>query len=114
MRQAISFLSLLVLGCACIQIQNKNFCSVAGTLSGGAFCVESLTGVQSDLTFEETVKFLEASDARGAAVFMSLDDFTKFKTELEQACRELGDRCKKEVKEAMERVDVIHALKGQK
>ena len=89
-------LSLLVLAASgCVHVQDAQTCAVAGVLSAGGICSHLLTPETSDMTFEQFVAFLEADPAtgKGAAICMSATDWNNMKTELEQACRELGNSC---------------------
>lgn len=74
-------------------IHNEKVCAVAGTVSAGAICAETLSNKTSDLSFEQFLDFLEASSSHGAAVCMSAADFNTLKTDLELACRKLGSQC---------------------
>lgn len=87
-------------------IRDGKVCSVAGTLSAGAICAHTLTSETNDLSMDEFLDFLEAEPERpdpnnpsqtlpahGAALCMSPADWNLMKTELEQACREMGTRC---------------------
>jgi hypothetical protein len=107
---------------ACITIADGTACSLAGNLpahSDGSFCSHLISATSINLTLNETLDFLNAQpqrfcvpvlgmpicaddqlqgtqvmmSARGAAIFMSDQDWNTMKTELEEACRELGSSC---------------------
>jgi hypothetical protein len=104
---------------ACVTVPNTKVCSVAGVISAGGICAETLTSRTSDLTMDEFLDFLEAQPERpdpkdpskklpahGAAVCQSSEDWNKQKTALEQACRELGKRCSYEIRRALAAIEV--------
>jgi hypothetical protein len=110
----------LIVASGCVTIPNSKFCTVAGVLSAGANCAESLTEKTSEMTLDQFIDFLEPQSerddpdhpgqklpARGGAICQSSDDFTKIKTSLEKACRELGSRCSYEVQHAIESLNEI-------
>jgi hypothetical protein len=99
---------------SCVKIPNLKVCSVAGTMSAGSICADTLRPNTYDMTLEETIEFLEAQPerpdptnpnnklpARGAAIFMSADDWNRMKTALDEACRELGSHCTPEIENAV-------------
>lgn len=92
----LASLFVLVLS-GCVTVPNTTACTVAGTMSAGAICAETLTDKTSDLTLAQLIEMLEAG-----AIIQSADDWGKNKTALETACRELGSRCSYEVKKAIE------------
>lgn len=113
--QVLSILALSL--SACVTVPNTKACAVKGILSAGAICAETLTGLTSEMTFDEFLTFLEAqpdtSDpnhlgeirpGHAAAIVQSADDWNKQKTALEQACRELGNSCSYQIKEALARM----------
>jgi len=105
--KTLSLLSLSLTVSSCVTLPNTKACSVAGTLLGGAICAETLTGVKSEMTFDEYMEFLEPQEAptpRAGAICQSAEDWGKQKTALEQACRELGSNCKKETRQALEKL----------
>ena len=58
------------------------------------------------MTMNEFINWLEPdpSEKRGAAICESVKDWTKKKTALEQACRELGSRCSLEAQEQIKQI----------
>lgn len=94
--------ALLLSSCGHIQVPNTEFCTVAGTVSAGAICAETITHKTRDMTFDEFLIFLEPTDQRGGALCQSADDYNELKTTLEQACRLLGTRCSYEMKRTIQ------------
>lgn len=99
---------------SCVTIKDARTCSVAGSLLGGGICAHTLTAETEDLTMDEFIDFLEAKGerpdpkdpsktipAKAAAICMSAEDWKIMKTELEEACREMGSRCSLETKKAI-------------
>ena len=92
---------------SCVSIPDTTVCSVAGVMSAGAVCVHTNNDQTHDMTLDEFIAFLkpvpatETTPARDGAKCMSAEDYTKQKTALEVACRELGRRCTYEMKEAI-------------
>lgn len=99
MRKSLLAISLSLIVSGCVTVRDIRTCTVAGDLSAGGICSHTLSSQTEDLNFDEFLDFLEAQPelpgkfAHGAAVCMSAADFNEMKTELEQACRELGKRC---------------------
>lgn len=113
-----------------VTVRNGNVCSVAGKLAAGSICAKLTDDTTGDLSFTETVDFLEpkparecvavtgfpvcADDqsqgssvklpARGAAVVMSSDDFGDVLTELKTLCRGAGDKCTFETRQKLDRL----------
>jgi hypothetical protein len=87
---------------------------VSGTISAGGNCVRTLSPETRQLSFDEFLDFLEASEeiknpdgtvlrpAKGAALCQSSDDFNKIKTALEQACYALKKRCTFEMQQVIQ------------
>lgn len=101
MRTALLFLLSLNFLSACthVEIPNLELCSTAGTLTAGADCAETLTDKTRSMNLDEFVAFLEPQiePARGAALCMSSESFSRLKSALEKACAKLGRACTKEV-----------------
>ncbi len=128
MRRKALFLSLFVFMAfesACVTVPNVGACSVAGTLSAGAICAETLTDKKWEMTLDEFLDFLEPQPerqdpadvskilpARAGAICQSADDWNAMKTALEQACRELGSRCSYQVKQAIVSLGGMHFRPG--
>ena len=113
-------LSLLLSSCVTVPVPNTKECQVAGILSAGMNCAETITHKISELNLAETIDFLEPqperqdpSDptktlpARAGAICRSADDARKQKDALDIACRLLGNKCTKEMKETIESFDLI-------
>lgn len=95
------FISILS-GCAIIQ-PNVKLCSVAGVMSAGADCVNTLDDKNEELNLDQWITFLEPqlTPPRGAAMCLSSEDFSKIKTFIDQACAKLGTSCKQEAVETI-------------
>lgn len=105
MKQKLLWLSSLTLAAnGCVTIQPFTVCSVAGELANGGICASQPSGLTTDLDFDQFLNFLEAAPAtaqtpaKAAAVCMSAQDWGQMKSELEQACRELGATCSYSIK----------------
>lgn len=85
----------------CVSVPATKVCTVAGQLRAGMVCADTHSGATYDMSFDETLTFLEPTDTRGGALCQSADDWNKLKTALEKACRELGPRCTYEMKQAI-------------
>lgn len=79
---------VLLLESSCVTIPNLNVCSPAGVIQAGADCAETNTGRTSEMTQAEFMALIE-----GGGVCMSALDYSRLKTAVEQACKELGKRC---------------------
>lgn len=121
----------------CIQIVDTIACSPAGEVSAGGLCAHTLTGATLTLSFNEFVDFLEPQaartcavvpgmqvcadnqsagpsvslPARAGAISMSALDWDTETTELETACRELGDRCSESTQQTLA---LRHRLSGSR
>lgn len=104
-------LAVSLSACNGIRIENTTVCTVAGKLSAGMICAETLTPKTGDLSFEQAVEFLEPQferpdpaqpgkvlPARAGALCQSSADWNKMKTALEQACEKMGDNCSKDIR----------------
>lgn len=100
----------------CVQIPNTKACSVAGKLTHGMICAETLTGATSVMTFEDSVKWLEPDPTptlgHSAAICQSDTDWNSLKTALEQACRELGSRCSYKIQEQIKVIKLMQINNG--
>ena len=98
-------LSLFVLtSCAQVKIKDTKVCAVAGTIEAGANCAMTLSEIhpeESQMNFQEFIKFLEPSDEKAPAICQSARDWNSIKTSLEQACVMLKDSCSYEMKAAI-------------
>lgn len=92
-------LSLLILAtfnsCTIVRVHNIEVCTVAGILSEGMICAETLTGKTREMSFNESLDFLQADPQtkKGGAVCQSSSDWNSLKTSLEQACKLLSGKC---------------------
>ncbi len=119
----LSLLCLASLSSGCVTLRDTTQCAADGLVSVGGICTHSLSSKTAVLSPAEFIDFLESqpkrhcvpvpdfnicSDdqagvavdlpARGAAIGMSSDDWGTMKTELDEACRELGPKCTLSVK----------------
>lgn len=126
-----AFIASCFVSCAAptIPVKAKTYCRVAAILPAGSDCANDQTSEITSLSYRETIDFLEAQPertcvpikgmsvcadnqsgtpvklpARPGADFESDDDFTAAKTELEQACAELKDRCSPETRARLARL----------
>lgn len=84
-----------------------------GLISRGATCAETITGVTSQLTMGQTLDALEAQPGKPPAIWQSADDYGEETTELQVACRILGDSCSYELKQMIEkRKDLLERAKA--
>lgn len=127
--ERLFWVSIILAGCAgpTIPIHEHKLCSVAGILGAGMDCATDQTSTISELNFSAMVEFLEPQPERpdpnhpgqrlperAGAICEPDDDFTDFKTALEQACVELKDRCAPQIKTALAKAGAaqnrIHAM----
>lgn len=94
----------LILSACSISQPNVKICSVAGVMSAGADCANTLNDTTEEMNLDQWITFLEPQiePPRGAALCMSSVDFTKVKNFIDQACAKLGTSCKKEAQETIE------------
>jgi hypothetical protein len=110
-------------------VPNVTDYSVAGKLSKGGIAAETQTDKTFFLTFKETIDFLEPQKervcspipntticaenppewavkvtlpARAGAICRSAEDYSKIKTVLDQACRDMGASCTYEIQQAID------------
>jgi len=83
--------TILISSCGSINIHDTKACSVAGKVSAGANCVTALSGVKSQLSFDELIDLLESG-----AIIVPVNDFVNMKGDLEAACVRI--KCNKKVK----------------
>lgn len=92
---------MLLAGCATprptikIKLKNQKVCVVAGTLSAGVDCTNTLGGFNTNMSLDELIRFLEGNPESGVppAVIMSFEDFREMKTDLDIACMLVKDNC---------------------
>lgn len=134
----LSVLFALSTGCDSVYIQDRVGCAFAGTFEAGAICGHMRAGDTCDLSLDEMLDFMQAQPnarlcvtkcglpvcaddqtvgkavnlaPRGAAIAMSSLDWGGLKTDLETACRVLGDKCSYEVKKAISTLGKISTPK---
>lgn len=101
-------LILLASSCASITLPDVRVCAVAGKLTHGMDCAYTISNKTESLTFEQSVELLEPSDLHGGALVMSPGDWNRLKTEIDKACKIMGDRCQKEkVPDALKKIDSV-------
>lgn len=102
-KNVLAILSALLLSaCAGVKVKDKEICAVAGIIGAGANCAHTLTDETREMTVDEFIYWLEPQEDRGPAMCMSGKHLVDFKSELEQACKILGDKCRKEDVRALE------------
>jgi len=108
MLEKLQKLSLLLLfslsvSCSSVLIKNTELCSVAGDMSAGAICANTLEKETREMTLEEFIVFLSPNEKenKGAAICTSSHDFNEMKTSLEVACSILEDQCSYELKQTI-------------
>ena len=88
-------------------------CATAGQLQDGMLCSTTISRVESEMTMDEVIEFLQASETHGPALCQSSKDWTAYKSTLQSACLLLGTRCKKKVAGEIKSIsDVIEKLIG--
>lgn len=112
----ISLALTSLVNCTGLKIKDTKVCAVAGVMSAGMDCAHTLTPDTSSMLLDQTIEFLEPREAiknkkgqvvtpaRGAAMCQSAADWNEMKTEMEEACKMLGDSCSLEIKEAIQSV----------
>jgi hypothetical protein len=101
-------------------VPNTNPCTAAGALTNGAICAETITGIKSELSFDQYLEFLEPQEERedplnpgqilpkrGGAICQSTSDWGRMKTALEQACRILAKKCSYELRAFIENMGAL-------
>lgn len=108
---------VLLSSCKEIKIKNWEFCSVAGILSAGMNCANSLKPDTREINLDETIAWLEPAEAvldsngkeivpaRGAAICQSSEHFNEFKTALEIACKMLKKKCSYELQQTISNME---------
>lgn len=107
MRKLIFLSSLVLLASSCdVTIPNIVVCSAKtdNIVRDGAVCATTLSGEVWDIDAAEYLAKLpvNVADERPGAIVMTADDFNAYKTALDQACRALGKKCKRAVKDSIE------------
>lgn len=93
-----------------IQLPNIKACAVKGLLVYGANCAETNTGLTSEMTADETVEFLQATDGSAGhapAIIMSAEDFRVQKDALDSVCRALGSHCTLELQQTIKTMEKL-------
>jgi hypothetical protein len=110
-------LVLLVSACKTISIPNTEVCAVAGVMSAGANCAETLSEKTREMTLDEFLEFLEPKEElrdektgkiiqaeRAPAICQSATDWNALKTSLETACEKLGNSCTYDIRESISKM----------
>ena len=110
------FLSSFGLSSCVTILPNTTECRVAGVLAAGMDCAETLTPNTKQMTLDETIEFLEPQaekidpetgaviPARPGALCRSAEDFRRQKDVLEILCNKAGNKCTKEIKTYIQRL----------
>lgn len=108
----LSSFILALSGCQTVTIKNRTACTVNGAIFRGATCAETITGKTSQLSPDDVVKMLELEapnpnanppvKGHAPAIFQTADDYGEETTELQVACRLLGDSCSYELQTTIE------------
>ena len=67
-------------------------------MSAGADCAWTLSPDIEEMDLDQFIDFLEPTDERAGAMVMSADHWGDIKTTIDQLCRKLENRCKKETR----------------
>lgn len=73
-------------------------------MSAGADCDTILSDKRTSLTMEQFIEFLEPAPGRGGAICLSTDDYVEEKSELEQTCALLKNKCSEQLKAEITRI----------
>ena len=111
--------TLALSGCVYLTIQARTPCFVNGELSLGSTCANTITGVTSQLTTEQSLDMIEArpataeTPAHPPAIYQSAYDYGVETNELDIACRLLKSECSYELKATIEnRKKIVSASRG--
>lgn len=111
--------ALMLAGCKTVEIKDTRECTVAGVFQAGFDCATTNSSEVSQMDLEQSIEWLEPQPertdpvtkkklpARAGAICRSDEDFTAQKTQLEQACALLRDRCTPEIKKAIESATLV-------
>jgi hypothetical protein len=98
-----------LLSCQHVTIKNRQPCFVNGIISQGATCANTVTDHTTwQISTQQVLDILEARPVNGnipahpPGVFQSADDYGGETTELDIACRLLGDDCSYELQQMIE------------
>lgn len=81
------FLTFSILsGCGNLKIHDSLICTTAGLVEAGANCTRAVSGIKTQISFDEFIEMLEPSESHGPAVIIPLDDFVEIKKIIEIAC----------------------------
>lgn len=103
----------VAVGCTSVQLPAIKACATAGVITAGADCAWSDSGETEELNFDLWVDFLEPQPekpgpngtvipAKGPAICISSEHWTRLKTAVEQLCAKVGAACTKETRAKME------------
>lgn len=95
-------LAITFSGCQVV-LKNLKVVTPKYPIEQGAIVGETVTKKVYEISVEEFLEFLLAKPPnKGAASCLSSEDYTEMKTELEQACRELGSKCSIETQDMLQ------------
>jgi hypothetical protein len=101
--------TLALSACETVQVKNRTACFVNGEISLGSTCSNTVgTETTTQLDTESTLDVLEAraattsTPAHAPGVFQSAADYGEETTELETACRLLGNDCSYELQSTIQ------------
>lgn len=105
---------LLISSCASITLPDTELCGIKGQLQHGMMCSTTVSKKERELSFDQAIDFLHATESHGPALCQSSEDWTKLKNTIEAACVLLGKRCKKKlkknIKELSETLERVQSL----
>ena len=94
----LTLLSLILLdSCASITIPDIEICTIKGQLQYGMICENTLSSKNRELTFDQSIDFLQANEKHGAALCQSSQDWMLLKNTIEFACKAMKKRCTKKI-----------------
>lgn len=101
-------LLFLISSCGSITLTDYKGCTVSGRVIAGANCVNTLSGVKTQLDFDGLMDMLEPNEAeeRSGAIIIPFDDFIEIKKNTEIACQYI--RCKKKVKQIIKNLEKLY------
>lgn len=100
-----TFVNACALNGVDVRVPNVRKCHVKDRLLYGANCVDTNTGLTSELTYDEARSMIEYQPAspgnpgHAPGVFMTLEDAKAEAEALDEMCRALGDHCSLEAQQ---------------
>lgn len=87
------------------KVRNVEACAVAGIMSAGMDCANTLSDATRSMNLDKSIEFLEpqVSPPRAGAICMSAEDFNNQKTDIEVLCRKMGSACTLEAHELIDK-----------